>query len=383
MTLNPREMLEALKREVPEVTPAEAAGRHPLLIDIREPIEHARGVIPDAVLLPMGHLEASIEEIAPDRETDIVLYCASGQRSLVSGKALIDMGYTSVASMSGGIQAWAAEGLPVEAPGGLDAAQRSRYARHLVLPEVGVEGQERLLAASVLVIGAGGLGSPAALYLAAAGVGTLGIVDDDAVDLTNLQRQVLHDTHRIGRPKVESATETIEALNPDVSVRPHAERLEASNVLDVMKGYDVVVDGTDNFPTRYLVNDASMHLRVPVVHGSVFRFEGQASVFWPYEGPCYRCIFPAPPPPEFAPNCAVAGVLGALPGIIGTIQAVEAIKLVLGIGDPLVGRLLTYDALAQRFDTMHVSRDPSCPACGDEDDPPTLVDYDEACLPAG
>jgi molybdopterin/thiamine biosynthesis adenylyltransferase/rhodanese-related sulfurtransferase len=381
VTLNPREMLEALKREVPEVSPSDAAARRPLLIDIREPMEHAQGVIPGAVLTPMGELEEAIGAIAPDRGTDIVLYCASGVRSLVSGKALLDLGYTSVASMAGGIQSWANQGLPIEAPGGLDAAQRNRYARHLVLPEVGVKGQERLLAASVLVIGAGGLGSPAALYLAAAGVGTLGIVDDDVVDVTNLQRQVLHDTHRVGRSKVESAAETIGALNPDVTVRPHSERLEAANVLDVLKGYDVVVDGTDNFPTRYLVNDASMHLRVPVVHGSVFRFEGQASVFSPYDGPCYRCIFPAPPPPEFAPNCAVAGVLGALPGIIGTIQAVEALKLVLGIGEPLVGRLLTYDALAQRFDTMQVARDPSCPACGDEGSPPPLVDYDESCVP--
>jgi molybdopterin/thiamine biosynthesis adenylyltransferase/rhodanese-related sulfurtransferase len=380
--MNRREMLEALRREVPEVTPEDVAAREPLLIDIREPMEHAQGVIPGAVLLPMGDLEATIEGIASERDTEIVLYCATGQRSLVSSKALMDMGYTSVASMAGGIVLWAAEGRTVSSPGSLDPAQRERYARHLVLPEVGVEGQERLLDASVLVIGAGGLGSPAALYLAAAGVGTLGIVDDDVVDVTNLQRQVLHDTARVGRPKVESASRTIGGLNPDVRVRPHTERLEAANVLDVMEDYDVVIDGTDNFPTRYLVNDASMHLRVPVVHGSVFRFEGQAAVFSPYDGPCYRCIFPAPPPPEFAPNCAVAGVLGALPGIIGTIQATEALKLVLGIGEPLIGRLLTYDALAQRFDTMQVGRDPSCPACGDEEKPPTLVDYDEACLPA-
>ena len=379
--MNHQEMLEALRREVQEVTPSEVASREPLLIDVREPLEHAQGVIPGAVLLPMGELEEQIEDIAPHRDTDLVVYCASGQRSLVSSKALMDIGYTSVASMAGGIQAWVMEGRPVSSPGALGAAQRQRYARHLVLPEVGVEGQERLLDASVLVIGAGGLGSPAALYLAAAGVGTLGIVDHDVVDVTNLQRQVLHDTERVGRSKVESAGQTIGALNPDVAVRPHPERLEAANVLEIMGGYDVVIDGTDNFPTRYLVNDASMHLRVPVVHGSVFRFEGQASVFAPYQGPCYRCIFPAPPPPEFAPNCAVAGVLGALPGIIGTIQATEALKLVLGIGEPLIGRLLTYDALAQRFDTMKVSRDPSCPACGDEEKPPTLVDYDEACLP--
>jgi molybdopterin/thiamine biosynthesis adenylyltransferase len=293
------------------------------------------------------------------------------------------MGYRRVASLAGGFDRWKAEGRPWEVPMGLDAAQRARYSRHLLLPEVGEAGQERLLASKVLVVGAGGLGSPVALYLAAAGVGTLGIVDFDLVDATNLQRQVLHNLDRVGRPKVESAAETIRGLNPDVKVVPHAERLGVDNVLEIMSGYDVVVDGADNFPTRYLMNDASLHLRLPVVHGSIFRFEGQATVFQPYAGPCYRCLFPEPPPPELAPSCAEAGVLGVLPGIIGSIQAVEALKLVLGIGEPLVGRLLTYDSLAQEFHTLRVRRDPACPACADESRVPVLVEYDDACHPAG
>lgn len=382
MTLSYRELVERLRSEVTEVGPGDVVERKPLLVDIREPEEFAQGVIPGAVLMPRGNLEGAIARIAPDPSTEIVLYCSSGARSVLAAKSLMDMGYSDVASMAGGIVLWRSQGLPLSVGGGLDADQRSRYARHLVLPEVGVEGQERLLEAEVLVIGAGGLGSPAALYLAAAGVGTLGIADHDAVDVTNLQRQLLHDTHRVGAPKVDSAAATLQRLNPEVEVRRYSRRLGADNALEVMGGYDVVIDGSDNFPTRYLVNDASLHLRVPVVHGSVFRFEGQASVFDPYRGPCYRCIFPEPPPPELAPNCAEAGVLGAVPGVIGTIQAVEAVKLVLGIGETLVGRLLGYDALEQRFDTLEISRDPSCPACGDEEKPPVLVDYDEACRPA-
>jgi molybdopterin/thiamine biosynthesis adenylyltransferase len=252
-----------------------------------------------------------------------------------------------------------------------------------MLPEVGDDGQMKLLGAKVLVVGAGGLGSPAALYLAAAGVGTIGIIDSDVVDASNLQRQILHNLERIGRPKVESARETLTALNPDVKIEPYRERLTADNVLEIMAGYDVVVDGADNFPTRYLVNDASLHLRVPVVHGSIFRFEGQATVFTPYAGPCYRCLFPMPPAPEFAPNCAEAGVLGVLPGIIGSLQAMEAIKILLGIGDTLTGRLLTYDSLDQEFQTLRIERDPGCPACANEDRLPRLVDYDETCQVAG
>ena len=268
-------------------------------------------------------------------------------------------------------------------PPGLDGTRRARYSRHLLLPEVGAGGQERLLASRVLLVGAGGLGSPVALYLAAAGVGVLGIVDPDVVEESNLQRQVLHDGEHLGRLKVDSAAEAIGRLNPDVTVVRYPVRLEAGNALEVMAGYDVVVDGADNFPTRYLMNDAALHLRRPVVHGSVFRFEGQVTVFRPYQGPCYRCLFPEPPPPEVSPSCSEIGVLGVLPGIIGSIQATEALKLLLGVGEPLVGRLLTYDALAQEFLTLQVRRDPSCRACADEGRVPALVDYDDACRPAG
>jgi molybdopterin/thiamine biosynthesis adenylyltransferase len=293
------------------------------------------------------------------------------------------MGYSNVSSLAGGMTRWKAEGRPWEIPEMLDDDQRVRYSRHILLPEVGEEGQRQLLGSRVLLIGAGGLGSPVALYLAAAGVGTLGIIDYDTVDLSNLQRQILHNVDRVGTLKVESATETISRLNPDVEVEPFAARLTADNVLDVMAGYDVVVDGADNFPTRYLVNDAALHLHIPVVHGSIFRFEGQATVFSPYSGPCYRCLFPEPPPPELAPSCAEAGVLGVLPGVIGSVEAMETIKLLLGIGEPLVGRLLVYESLGQEFRTLQIRRDPDCPACADEAHPPRLIDYDDACRPGG
>jgi molybdopterin/thiamine biosynthesis adenylyltransferase len=297
--------------------------------------------------------------------------------------SLKDMGYADVASLAGGFDRWKAEGRSWRAGEGLTAEQRDRYSRHVLLPQVGEKGQARLLDSKVLLIGAGGLGSPAALYLAAAGVGTIGIVDYDTVDATNLQRQVLHNLDRIGMPKTDSARETLSAMNPDVKVVTYNERLTAENALRIMAGYDVVVDGGDNFPTRYLVNDASLHLGVPVVHGSIFRFEGQVSVFHPYQGPCYRCLFPEPPPPELAPSCAEAGVLGVLPGIIGSIEAMEAIKLLLEIGDPLTGRLLIYDALEEEFDTVNLSRDPGCPACADPGRPPLIVEYDQSCRPAG
>jgi molybdopterin/thiamine biosynthesis adenylyltransferase len=298
-------------------------------------------------------------------------------------QALRARGYRRAVSLAGGFERWRSEGRPCEFPMGLDPVRRERYSRHLLLAEVGAAGQERLLASRVLLVGAGGLGSPAALYLAAAGVGTLGIVDPDLVEESNLQRQVLHDREHLGRLKVESAAAAVGRLNPDVKVVPYPVRLGADNALELMSGYDVVVDGADNFPTRYLMNDAALHLRVPVVHGSVFRFEGQATVFLPYRGPCYRCLFPEPPPPGLAPSCAEVGVLGVLPGIIGSIQAAEALKLLLGIGEPLVGRLLTYDALAQEFLTLRVRRNPACPACADESRVPTLVEYDDACRPAG
>ena len=381
-----QEMLAAARDRVPEVTPAEVApllDGPTVLLDVREPVEWEQGALPGAVKVPRGVLEYTIDKHVTDRSARVVVYCEGGHRSLLAGAALQDLGFTDVVSMVGGFTRWKQEGLPYRQAEGLTNDQRTRYDRHLILDGVGEAGQERLLAARVLLIGAGGLGSPAALYLAAAGVGTIGIIDPDTVDASNLQRQILHDLGGVGRPKVESARHHLTALNPDVKVEPYLDRLTADNAVEVMSGYDLVVDGADNFPTRYLVNDASLHLRVPVVHGSIFRFEGQATVFTPYDGPCYRCLFPEPPPPELAPSCAEAGVLGVLPGIIGSIQAMEALKLVLGIGEPLAGKLLMYDALDQSFRTLRFDRDPACPACADEDRPPKLVDYGPACSAAG
>jgi len=385
MPLSYGEMVARARAEITEISIDDLARREPrpLLVDIREVGEFASGVIPGAVLVPRGNLEGAIGSVAPDPDTEIVLYCAVGNRSALAAQALQTMGYGRVASLAGGIVLWRRLGHPVEVPEAVEGAGRARYARHHVLREIGEEGQERLLDARVLLIGAGGLGSPVALYLAAAGVGTLGIADPDVVDLTNLQRQVLHDSTGIGALKVDSAAAALRRLNDDVEVVRFAESIQAGNALRMMEGYEVVVDGADNFPTRYLVNDVSLHLRVPVVHGSIFRWEGQATVFDPYRGPCYRCLFPEPPPPEFAPNCAEAGVLGALPGVIGSIQAVETVKLLLGVGEPLRGRLLTYDALSEEFGELQFGRDPECPACSDEASPPALVDYDDACRFAG
>lgn len=354
-----------------------AADEGPVLVDIRELWELEAGRIADSVHIPMGELE---EKLEPYRERSIVLYCAHGNRSLRAAKALSEQGYGSVVSLAGGIDAWGKAGLPVELPEGLDDSQQVRYSRHLLIPEIGVQGQRSLLDAKVLLIGAGGLGSPAALYLAAAGVGRLGIVDDDVVDESNLQRQVLHSTAALGEPKVESAARRLRGLNPDVEVVPYGERLTAENVDGILdEGWNVVVDGADNFPTRYLLNDASVWHGVPVVHGSIFRFEGQVTVFAPGSGPCYRCLFPEPPPPELAPSCAEGGVLGVLPGVIGSIQGAETLKLVLGIGEPLIGRLLLYDALAATFDEVAVRRDPACPVCGDAPTITEYVDYVEFC----
>jgi sulfur-carrier protein adenylyltransferase/sulfurtransferase len=389
MPLSYSELVAAAKREIREIDPVQLAERLDsgvsgvVVLDVREADEVSQGIVEGAKAIPRGLLESNVAGVVPDPTTEVVIYCAGGARSALAAKALKEMGYDNVSSMTGGFGRWKAEGRPWVMPRGLTADQKIRYSRHTLLPEVGEEGQSRLLDSKVLLVGAGGLGSPAALYLAAAGVGTIGIVDFDVVDASNLQRQILHTVDRIGRPKVESAEETIRALNPDVKVVPYQERLSASNVLDIMKGYDVVVDGGDNFPTRYLVNDASLHLRIPVVHGAIFRFEGQASVFAPYQGPCYRCLFPQPPPPELAPSCAEAGVLGVLPGIIGSIEAMEAIKLLLGIGESLVGRLLTYDALDQEFRSLKLRRDPNCRACSDETMPPVIVEYDQLCTPAG
>jgi sulfur-carrier protein adenylyltransferase/sulfurtransferase len=379
------DLVAAARRHVTELEPEEVEARmgRVTLIDVREPDEYESGTVGGSLLLPRGVLESTIESQIPDRDRDLILFCAAGQRSVLAAASLQAMGYENVASMAGGFDRWKTEGRSWIVPSTLTSSQRSRYSRHLLLPEVGEAGQTRLLESSVVLVGAGGLGSPAALYLAAAGVGTIGLVDFDVVDASNLQRQILHNVERIGMPKVDSARETLSALNPDVKIVTHPHRLESANALEILGGYDVIVDGGDNFPTRYLVNDASLHLGTPVVHGSIFRFEGQASVFDPYHGPCYRCLFPQPPPPELAPSCAEAGVLGVLPGIIGSVEAMETIKLLLGIGDSLVGKLLIYDALEEDFQTVKVRRDPGCPACSDPEFPPRLVDYDLACAPAG
>jgi len=380
---SPRELLNAAKAEIREVDPSEVAAHleHYRLLDVREPDEYDQGAVPGAVHVPRGNLEFSVEGRLPDKGAPIAVYCAGGTRSAFAAKTLQDLGYTDVVSVAGGFNKWKDEGLLWTTPRALNADQRNRYQRHLLLPEVGEAGQMRLLDAKVLLLGAGGLGSPAALYLAAAGVGTIGIIDMDVVDASNLQRQVLHNVGRIGMRKVDSARQTLEAINPDLTVTTYDTRLGADNILDIIDGYDLIVDGTDNFPTRYLVNDASLVKRIPVVHGSIFRFEGQVTVFHPYVGPCYRCMIPEPPPPELAPSCAEAGVLGVLPGIVGSIQAVEAIKMLLDLGEPLVGRLLTYDALDESFRTFNVRRDPQCPACGDAAGPIVIAEYDDLCMP--
>ncbi len=380
-----RDLLAETKATIREVDTATAASTldaapATVVLDVREADEYQQGALPGAVHIPRGFLESQVESRVPDHAAPVVVYCAGGTRSAFAAKTLADLGYTDVVSMNGGFNKWKNEGRDWSTPRTLSAEQRNRYHRHLLLPEVGEEGQMKLLDAKVLLLGAGGLGSPAALYLAAAGVGTLGIVDMDVVDESNLQRQILHNIDRIGERKVDSAKKTLVGLNPDVNVVTYDVRLGADNVLDVIDGYDVIVDGTDNFPTRYLVNDAALLKKIPVVHGSIFRFEGQATVFAPYVGPCYRCLIPEPPPPELAPSCAEAGVLGVLPGIIGSIQAMEAIKVILGLGDPLIGRLLAYDAQEESFRTFKVGRDPSCPACG-PDAEIVIAEYDELCMP--
>jgi len=383
---NFRDLLAEAKRQIREVDTEAAAGlvadrQGLVVVDVREPDEYEQGALAGAVHIPRGQLETQVENRVPDRQAPMLVYCAGGTRSAFAAKTLGELGYTDVVSMAGGFNRWKDEGRAWSAPRTLTPEQRNRYQRHLLLPEVAEEGQLALLDAKVLLIGAGGLGSPAAMYLAAAGVGTLGVVDMDAVDTSNLQRQILHNLDRVGERKVDSAKKTLTLLNPDVDVVAYDVRLGADNIAEIFAGYDVVVDGGDNFPTRYLVNDASLLTRVPVVHGSIFRFEGQATVFDPYNGPCYRCLFPEPPPAEMAPSCAEAGVLGVLPGIIGSIQAMEAIKLILGLGDSLVGRLLAYDAAEESFRTFRVPRDEACPACGPGAGELVLADYDEGCMP--
>jgi sulfur-carrier protein adenylyltransferase/sulfurtransferase len=336
------------------------------VIDVREPHEWDEAHLNEAVHVPQGELLERIDELVPDRSEPVVLYCRTDNRSARMADALERLGYEDVSVMRGGIVAWQEADLPVATPEGLSKEQRLRYSRHTLLPEFGVEGQLKLLSSRVLLIGAGGLGSPAALYLAAAGVGTLGLVDDDAVDESNLQRQVIHNTERVGMPKTQSARLSIEALNPDVDVVEHRTRLSPDNVIEIIRDYDVLVDGADNFPTRYLLNDASVRLRKPVVSASILGFEGQLSTFVPYEGPCYRCLYPVPPPPELAPSCGAAGVLGVMAGVMGLLQSNEVIKLAAGIGEPLIGRLLLYDSLATSFTELKVKRDPDCPICGDD-----------------
>jgi len=380
-----RELLQQVKSEIAEVDAAGArallaAGDAPLLVDVRERDEWAEGHIPGAVHVPRGHLESRIEQVAPDRKRQLLLYCAGGSRSAFATKTLEGLGYENVVNLEGGFTDWKRNGGDVVFPRSLDAAKRQRYSRHILIPEVGEEGQLKLLDSRVLLIGAGGLGSPAALYLAAAGVGRIGVVDDDRVDESNLQRQVAHSTARLGEWKAESAKRTVEELNPDVEVIPYLERLTSENVERILgDGWDVIVDGADNFPTRYLVNDAAVWHGIPLVHGSIYRFEGQATVFKPGDGPCYRCLFPQPPPPELAPSCAEGGVLGVLPGIVGSLQASEALKLCLGIGEPLVGRLLLFDALTTEFSEVKLRRDPDCPVCGDSPTITEYVDYVEFC----
>ena len=378
--------LADLRQSIPEVTPAEAHAMQrngAVLVDVRDAEEIAQGSPQDACRIERSFLEFRIEDAVPDLDRTVLVTCASGGRSLFAADELRRMGYSDVRSVAGGFNQWKDEGLPFEMPKLLNADARERYARHLVMPEVGEAGQLKLLEGKALLIGAGGLGSPAALYLAAAGVGTLGIVDHDVVDRSNLQRQILHSDERVGVPKVASAREAVLALNPAVRVVTHALRLDSSNVDEILAGYDVVVDGSDNFATRYLVNDACVKHRIPNVHGSVFRFEGQVTVFWPSResdpGPCYRCLYPEPPPPELAPSCAEAGVLGILPGVVGLLEAVETIKILLGAGAPLVGRLLHYDALDARFAEFKQHRNPECRYCADGAEFPGYVDYQAFC----
>jgi molybdopterin/thiamine biosynthesis adenylyltransferase/rhodanese-related sulfurtransferase len=379
-----RDLLKAAKSEITEVDTDGAAQRMAAgsaVLDVREPEEYDAGALPSAVHIPRGHLESQVESKLTDKSKPVVVYCAGGVRSAFAARTLQELGYTDVVSMDGGFGRWKDEGRPWTTPVTLTPDQKNRYQRHLLLPEVGVEGQAKLLASKVLLLGAGGLGSPAALYLAAAGVGTLGIVDMDEVDASNLQRQILHNLDRVGDRKVDSAKKTLVALNPDVDVVTYDTRLSADNILDIIKDYDVVVDGADNFPSRYLLNDASVKLGIPVVHGSIFRFEGMVSVFHPRRGPTYRDMVPEPPPAELAPSCAEAGVLGVLPGIVGSIQALEAIKLLLDLGEPLIGRILTIDTTDMSFRTFNLRPDPANVVTYDNRDRIQVRDVDGLCAP--
>jgi molybdopterin/thiamine biosynthesis adenylyltransferase/rhodanese-related sulfurtransferase len=380
-----QEIMADARKEIPEVTAQQVNdllknnGKSPLVLDVRESDEWRQGHLEGAIFLPRGFLEIKVESAVPDKNAPIVAYCAGGVRSLLAAKVMKEMGYQNVSSMSGGYAAWKNGGFKWVQDFQYTPEQLIRYSRHFLLPEVGEEGQAKLLQAKVLMVGAGGLGSPSAYYLAAAGVGTLGIIDNDVVDISNLQRQILHANDRVGMPKVESAKKTLEGLNPDVKVIPYQAKLTSENIMEILKDYDLVIDGCDNFPTRYLVNDACVLTGKPNVHGSIFQFEGQATVFYPGKGPCYRCLYPEPPPAEMAPSCAEAGVLGVLPGLIGVIEALEAVKLILGKGESLVGRLLHFNTLTMEINTLKLRRDPNCPMCGDHPTIHELIDYEEFC----
>lgn len=385
MAKNFQEIMAEARKQVPEVSAQQVNellknnGKSPILLDVRESDEWRQGHLEGALPLPRGFLEIKVESVIPDKNSPVVAYCAGGVRSLLAAKVMKEMGYQNVSSMAGGYGAWKNGGFKWVQDFQYTPEQLVRYSRHFLLPEVGEDGQAKLLQAKVLMVGAGGLGSPAAYYLAAAGVGTLGIIDNDVVDVSNLQRQILHANDRVGMPKVESAKKTLEALNPDVKVVPYQAKLTSENIMEIIKDYDFVVDGCDNFPTRYLVNDACVLTKKPNVHGSIFQFEGQATVFYPGKGPCYRCLYPEPPPAELAPSCAEAGVLGVLPGLIGVIEALEAIKLILDKGDSLIGRLLCFNTLTMEINTLKLRRDPNCPMCGDHPTIHQLIDYEEFC----
>jgi adenylyltransferase/sulfurtransferase len=380
-----QEIMAEARKEIPEVSAQQVNellknnGKSPILLDVRESDEWRQGHLEGALPLPRGFLEIKVESAIPNKEAPIIAYCAGGVRSLLAAKAMREMGYQNVSSMAGGYTAWKNGGFKWVQDFQYTPEQLIRYSRHFLLPEVGEDGQAKLLQAKVLMVGAGGLGSPSAYYLAAAGVGTIGIIDNDVVDISNLQRQILHANDRVGMPKVDSAKKTLEGLNPDVKVITYQEKLTSQNIMNILNDYDLVVDGCDNFPTRYLVNDACVLTKKPNVHGSIFQFEGQATVFYPGKGPCYRCLYPEPPPAEMAPSCAEAGVLGVLPGLIGVIEALEAIKLILGRGETLIGRLLHFNTLTMEINTLNLRRDPACPMCGDHPTIHELIDYEEFC----
>ncbi len=387
------EYIRQIKSQITEIDPKEVdelrGNANVTIVDVREADEVAQGKIPGAVHIARGFLESRIDGFVPDRDSKVIINCASGVRSALAAKTLEDLGFSDVSSVTGGFTLWKDRGYDVEKPFTFTADQRDRFSRHFLLNEIGQEGQRKLLESKVLLLGAGGLGSPIALYLAAAGVGTLGIVDDDTVDVSNLQRQVIHTTDRVGVSKVDSAEQAIHDLNPGVEVKKYETRLDASNIMEIISGYDVIVDGVDNFPTRYLLNDATVRLQIPVVSASILGFDGQISVFKPYDGPCYRCLYPVPPPAELAPSCGANGVLGVLPGTVGLLQATEVIKLIVGIGEPLIGRLLLYEALSATFTQLKVRRDPECPICSrppesiSDDEMGVFPDYEAFCAAAG